>query len=64
MTHTQHRMSVGTFQANVAVGNWVGQPFMPSSQALADALKPSTKRKLSTDSLEIIEHAEKKQKKA
>jgi hypothetical protein len=38
--HNQHALSVNTFQAKVALGQWVDQPFMPSINVLAEAIRP------------------------
>ena len=37
--HNQHAMSVNTFQAKIALGQWFGQPFMPPVEKLAAKLK-------------------------
>jgi hypothetical protein len=38
--HNQHALLVNTFQAKVALGQWVDQPFMPSINVLAEAIHP------------------------
>jgi hypothetical protein len=38
--HNQCALSVNTFQAKIALGQWVGQSFMPSIDVLAEAICP------------------------
>jgi hypothetical protein len=35
-----YALSVNTFQAEIALGRWVVQPFMPSIGVLAEAIRP------------------------
>jgi hypothetical protein len=34
-------MSVNTFQAKIALGRWLDQPFIPSINELAEAIRPN-----------------------